>query len=211
MATPGQQAVYRLASSRYMQAVVTKIVSGSTVELVVLGDGVAWGDGDPASLGAKVYTSIPQGSDVGEWLPGTIVDDTVTAAVAGLASGTYVDAEVAGACAVPGAGAPISLALSTPRQPSATRPTQLTVYGTMELASTVLTPQSATVELQSSASSTPTAVVGGPLTASLSGVLATQMSPWTVTYIVPPAHYYQVVKTAGAGTVSITHINEQVM
>jgi hypothetical protein len=211
MPTLGQQAVYRLGSSRYVQAIVTKIVSGDTVQLVCFSDGSAWGDGDPASLGAKVYDSIALGSGVGEWQPGTLVGDAITAATTNLATYSYTDGGDAARCALPGAGSGVSLALATPRRPSTTRPTRVDVYGQFTLATALLAAQGATVVLQVDSSATPSTTVAGPLTVNNGiGTVGTAQIPWTMSYEVPTGHYYQVVQSAtvGTGAASITHINE---
>ena len=161
-------------------------------------------------------------SAVSGGLTGYATTSYVTAAVAGLATTASVADAIttaegyaatgdAGRCAVPAAGTSVSLALSTPRRASTTRPTRVTVYGTIALTSTLLTAQNATVELQADSSSTPTTTVGGPLTGSLSGVAASSTVPFTLSYDLPTGHYYQVVQTAGAGTVTITHVNETAM
>ena len=207
----GQPAVYRLGSSRYVQAVVTKVVSGDTVELVAFSDGSAWGDGDPASLGAKVYDSIALGTGVGEWQPGTLVDAAIAAATTNLATYSYVDSGVAGRCAVPGAGSAVgSPAFATPRRPSTTRPTRVTVYGSFAMASTLLGPQSGTATLLADSSATPSTQVG-VAPAALSGVAANATVPWTMTYDVPANHWYQVTVSVSANTTAnLLHINEQV-
>ena len=212
----GQRVAYRTSSTRTVPALVTHVVSGDQVNLVGLVDiNSDWptGEGVPGHP-CNLFTSVNKGTGVGEWQecdvePGTTsyVDSTVTE----LASTTYVDSGDAGRCAVPGAGSAVSSpALSTPRRPSTTRPTRVTVYGTIALTSTLLAPQSATVELQADSSSTPTTTVGGPLSASLSGVAASMTVPFTLTYDVPAGHYYQVVQTVAGGAVTLTHINEQV-
>lgn len=214
--TLGQQAVYRLDSSRYMQAIVTNIISGDTVELVAFQDGTAWGDGDGTNVASKLYNSVDKGTGVGEWQPATVVSDAVAAGVATCEG--YTDTaisglpapDISGACAVPGAGSAVgSPTLNSPRRPSATRPTQITVYGSVAMTSTILGPQSATVVLKADTSATPTTAVGS-LPFALSGVGATATMPFTMTYDVPANHYYQVTATTSANaTVTLSHINEQ--
>lgn len=213
MATLGQQAVFRKASSRYMQGLVSAIISGDTVDVVVLSDGAAWGDGDPGSVPAKLFESIELGSGVGQWQPGTIVSDAIATATTNLATYSYADSGDAARCALPAAGSSQSLALSTPRRPSTTRPTTVTAYGSFTLATALLAAQGATVQMLSDSSATPSTVVGGPLTVNNGvGTVGTAVIPWMMEYAVPTGHYYQIVQSAtvGTGTVSITHINEQV-
>lgn len=247
MTTVGQQAVYRLASSRYMQALVTKIVSGNTIELVAYSDGSAWGDGDPASLGAKLYESVALGTGVGEWQPGTLVGDAVTAGVSGLATAASVTAAIgtcegycdtaiaplatsssvtsaiaaaiagipadddSALCAVPGASSTVSLAASTPRRPSTTRPVMVMLTGSWSWNLTALGTQTGSLSLQSDSISTPSAVIYAPawsrgITVGITVGDAGTM-PVCASYLVPPGHYYQVI-AAGGATFSI---REQVM
>lgn len=198
MANLGQQAVYRLETSRFVQAIVTKIVSGNTVQLVCFSDGSAWGDGDPASLGAKVYNSVAMGSSVGEWQPGTLIGD----AVAGLASESYVDSLIDDCVAVPGASSSVSLAASTPRQPSGARPVMVMITGSWSWNLTAIGTQTGSLSLQSDNTTTPTTVIYAPAWSRGVGVGVVIADTGTDTvcmsYIVPPGHYYQVSVTGGA-------------
>lgn len=202
MATVGQQAVYRLESSRYVNAVVTKIVSGSTVELVCFSDGSAWGDGDPASLGAKVYDSVALGTSVGQWQPGTVVDDAVAAGVAGLASEAYVDSASTACLAVPGASSTVSLASGTPRQPSATRPVLVMVSGSWSWSLNAIGTVTGSLTLKADSSSTPTTVIRAPAWSRgiTVGVVVgdTGTMPVEFDLVVPPGHYYSVTSAGGA-------------
>lgn len=205
MTTVGQQAVYRLATSRYVQAIVTKIVSGDTVELVCFSDGSAWGDGDPASLGAKVYDSIALGTAVGEWQPGTIVSNAIATCEA------YADAGDAGRCAVPGASSTVSLSSGTSRQPSATRPVLVMVSGSWSWNLTAIGTQTGSLTLKSDSSSTPTTVIRAPswsrgiTVGALIGDTGTM--PVEFDLLVPAGDYYSVT-AAGGATFSI---REQVL
>lgn len=211
MPTLGQQAVYRLATSRYMQAIVTGVVSGSTVELVVYSDGYSWGDGDPGSVATKVYDSVDLGTGVGQWQAGALVADAVVAGTAGLAASTYVDAQDSTRCAVPAASAAHSLASGTPRQPSATRPVMLLVTGSWSWNLTALGTQTGSLTLQSDASATPTTTIYAPAWSRAVGVGIsvndTGTMPVCMSYVVPPGHYYSVT-AAGGATFSI---REQVL
>lgn len=115
----------------------------------------------------------------------------------------------AGFVVTPSAGSSVSLALNTARRPSTTRPTRVSVYANVALASAILALQTATLEMRADTGSTPTTVVAGPLTAS-SGVgnVGTQVVPITLTYDLPANHYYTIVQSAGAGVVTISHVNE---
>lgn len=182
--------------------------------------GTSVGQWQPVPVTDEIAAAIT--SAVSGGLTGYATTSYVDTAVAGLATaGSVADAIAtaesyaatgdAGRCAVPVAGTSVSLALSTPRRPSTTRPTRITVYGTIALTSTLLAAQSATVELHADSSSTPSTTVGGPVTATLSGVAASMTAPFTLAYDLPTGHYYQVVQTAGSGTVTITHVNETPM
>ena len=211
MATVGQQAVYRLQTSRYVQGVVAKIVSGDTVQLVCFSDGSAWGDGDPASLGAKVFDSVALGTGVGEWQAGTLVADAINAATTNLSTYSYVDSSSAGRLASPGASSTVSLAASTPRQPSTTRPVNVMLTGSWSWNLTAIGTQTGSLSFQSDSSSTPSTAIYAPawsrgISAGLS-IGDTGTVPVCLSYIVPAGHYYQVVATGGA-TFSI---REQVM
>lgn len=224
----GQPVKVQITSGRYSIGAVSKIISGDTVNIVAFTDGVdPWPTADiPNGLVAGSLTSVTKGTGVGQWQE-VDVPDTVAAAIAaavssitGFATEAYVDSAIAaippddysGLCAAPGAGSSIgSPALATPRRPSTTRPTRVTVYANAALTSTLLTPQSATVELRADSSATPTTPVGGVLTASLGGIAASATIPMTLTYDLPANHYYSVVQTAGAGTVTISRIEETVL
>jgi len=216
----GQPVTVQITSGRYSIGLISKIISGDTVNIDAFTDGVnPWPTVDTFNgLVAGSLTSVAKGSGVGEWqevdVPDTVLASITDAisGITGFATEGYVDGAAAACCPVPVAGASVSSpALNTPRQPSATRPTRVTVYATVALTSTLLTPQSATVEMRADSSSSPTTAVGGPLTASLGGIAATATVPMTFTYDVPAAHYYTVVQTAGAGTVTITRIEESTL
>lgn len=217
MPTVGQQIVYRLSSTRYLDALVSSVVSGDTVNLVAFGDGAAWGDGEPASLAARSYTSVALGTAVGEYQIGT----QQVALITSIAETEAADAvasipadDDSGLCAVPGAGSTPSpaLALNTVRIPNATRPTLVTVSGTWAWSLSITGTVSGTVSLQSDSSSTnPTAVrANAPQSASgtlLVGLSLANTNGWILTYLVPAGHSYRVV-TTGGGTFAITAVNE---
>lgn len=194
----GQQIIYRVASSDYRDGVVAEVVSGNTVNLVVFSNGDAWGDGDPGSLASKCYANIAMGTGVGEWQAGTVVSDAIAAAAPNY-------------CAVPGASSTVSLAASTPRQPSATRPVAVMLTGSWSWNLTAIGTQTGSLSFQSDSSATPTTPIFAPswsrsvtvgITVGDAGTI-----PVCMTYIVPPGDYYQVV-TAGGATFSI---REQVL
>lgn len=225
-----QPIIFRTSSTRWCPAVIAKIISGTTVNLDAFIDtAVDWPVTNiPVSHPCHLYESVAMGTGVGEWqladVPEPVTDaiDAATAglattgyvdtAVAGLASTSYVDTAVAGVdlagrTAVAGAGvSQLALGLDAARQPSLTRPTRVTATGTIALTSTLITPQSATVELASDSATTPT-TVRGSAPATLSGVVASLTLPWSLTYDVPAGHYY-LLATSGAGTVALLTLNE---
>lgn len=224
----GQPVAVQITSGRYSIGAVSKIISGDTVNIVAFTDGVdPWPTIDTFNgLVAGSVLGATKGSGVGQWQEVT-VPDTVAAAISaavasitGFATESYVDTAIdaipaddySGLLACPAAGSSVSSpALNTPRRPSTTRPTRVNVYTQVALTSTLLTAQSATVELRADSGSTPTTVVGGPLTASLGGLAATTTVPMAFTYDVPVGHYYSVVQTAGTGAVTVTRIEESTL
>lgn len=211
MATLGQQAVFRKASSRYMESFVSAIESGDTVKLIVLSDGAAWGDGDPGSVPAKLFEGVALGTGVGEWQPGSLVSNAITAATTNLATYSYADTGDAGRLALPGASSTVSLAASTPRQPSTTRPVMVMATGSWSWNLTAIGTQTGSLSFQSDSSSTPSTAIWAPawsrgITVGVT-VGDTGAMPVCFSYIVPVSHYYQVV-AAGGATFSI---REQVL
>lgn len=210
----------QITSGRYSLAAVVKIINAGTeeVNLVAFTDGVnPWPTVDVFNgIVDGSYANVAKGTNVCQWQELAVpqnIQDAITDAVSGIlasyATESYVDAATAACCAVPAAGSSVSSpALSSPRRPSTTRPTRVTVYADVALTSTLLAAQSATVELRADSSSTPTTAVGGPQTASLGGIAASATIPMTLTYDLPVGHYYTVVQTAGAGAVTITRIEE---
>lgn len=205
MAHVGQRIIYRLASSDYRPACITAIVSGSTVNLVAFTTGDDWFPGMPGDIPASYVGGAAQGTAVGEWQEDTGVDPSVSA---------EIDADVAGRCAVPAEGSSVGLALNTPRQPHATRPVRLSVYGTWAWVLSAIGSQSGTATLKSDSASTPTNTHG--VASCARGISVgitvgdTGTMPWSMSYEVPAGHYYQIA-TTGTGTFAITHIDEQVL
>jgi hypothetical protein len=220
MAHVGQRIVYRLASSDYRSARITKIESGTTVTLVAFTTGVDWDAGTPGGVPVVLFGEVAKGTSVGQWQDETTVDPSVSAeidadvAAEASARDTAIATAAAGRCAVPAEGSSVGLALNTPRQPHATRPVRLSVYGTWAWVLSAIGSQSGTATLKSDSASTPTNTHG---VASCSrgisvGVTVgdTGTMPWLMSYEVPAGHYYQIA-TTGTGTFAITHIDEQVL
>lgn len=226
----GQPIRVQITTGRWSIGAVSKIISGDTINVVAFSDGVnPWPTIDTFNgVVAGTIENVTKGTSVGQWQEVDLPDPVVAAIAAavsgitGFATTSYVDSEIAtaiaaipadddsGLCVVPTAGTSVSSpAPSTPRRPSTTRPTLVTVYATVALASALLAVQSATVEIQAGTSATPTTTVAGPLTPE-SGVgnVGTLKIPVTLVYLLPANHYYQVVKTAGAGTLTVNRIEE---
>ena len=218
MPTTGQQIVYRLSSTRYLTGLVGSVVSGSTIHAIVFGDGAAWGDGEPATLAARCYTSVAEGTAVGEWQSSTVIPTLITEVATPIAAAEAAEAvseipadDDSGLTVVAAAGSSVSLALNTARQPSSTRPTRVTVTGTWTWALTAIGSVAGTVTLQSDSSNPPTtARVSAAPSKSLTLGVAVNLGgveTWTLTYDVPAGHYYRIA-TSGAGTFAISAVNE---
>ena len=193
----GEVVVIRTSSTRYAPALVTKVVSGDTVNLVAVIDSTAdWPD--PVNMDymhpAWLYTSVDKGTDVGEWQESTIPAPVTDA----------IEVEVDGRLANP--GAPVSAGLTLDGagvQFSATRPVRLNVRLTASMTSTLLGPQSYTAELRCDSGSTPTTVVDAA-TGGLSGVVATTDQPVKLSALVPTGHYCRAVTAAASANTTLT-------
>lgn len=189
-------AVSGLASETYVDSSVSGLATTANVSSAV--SGLA----STASVTSAISTAVSS----------LATTSAMTAAISAAIAAIPADDD-SGLTVVPAAGASTSLALATPRRPSTTRPTRVTVYGSIALPTALLAAQGATVEMRADSAATPTTVVGGPLTAA-SGVgnVGTLNLPWMMTYDLPANHYYSIVQSAttGTGVVSITHINETV-
>lgn len=187
--TVGDLVSYRTATSQHNLAVVGRVVSGSTVDIVAFSDGTNWQDGGtPWGVATITYPSVALGTGVGQYQPTTIIADiataagfvtsgvvtsAITSATSGLASTSYVGSAVAGlasASYVDGLGptylalppAPASGGMSlggSGVQLSATRPVLLTIRGSATMTSTLAGGQAYTVELRCDSGATPTTVV----------------------------------------------------
>lgn len=128
-----------------------------------------------------------------------------------LVGGSIPEDDDTGQLVVPGTSSTVSLAASTPRQPSATRPVMVMMTGSWSWNLTAIGTQTGSLSFRSDSSSTPTTPIYAPAWSRGIGVGITVADTGTVpvclNYCVPPAHYYQVVPTGGA-TFSL---REQVM
>lgn len=225
-ASKGQICEVQITSGRWSLALIAKIVSGDTVNLVALTDAVdPWPTVEtPNGLVAGSIASVTKGTSVGQWrdldLPAATIA-AIAAAVGGelgsYATEAYTDAAIAaipvdddsGLTVVAVAGSSqLSLGLDSVRQPSATRPTRIDVSGAFNLTSTLLGAQTASVELRSDSSNPPT-TVRGKQRGALSGVAASSTLPWSFGYSVPAGHYYKLVSAHSANSsVDLDALNE---
>jgi len=212
--------LFRAATSRYHAAITVGSLGDDVADLVALSDGDDWEDSVPSATVARFMYSKARGTGVDEWMPvpataevAGAISAALSGVLAGYASETYVDGAVAGACQAPAAGSAVGTpTLGTSYHPSEDRPVLVAVYCDVALPSALLAAQSATVQLQAGPAINPSAVVGGPLTPTSGvGTAGALTVPVTFFYLLPADHYYQVVKSAGAGTVTITRIEQTVM
>ncbi len=181
---------YRMSESVTCAAVIIRVVSGDTVHLVPLMD---TGDGwlvrtAPAIHRAELHENVSKGPDAGQWQDSVVPDPIAAAPAAGVQSPRALDTTF------------------TPSTSHGGRAVQLSVSGTLRCQSTLLSPQTAAVELRSDSQITPTTTrVDASFT--LEGVVATCTVPFFLSYEVPAGETVRLV-TSGAGTVTITAINE---
>lgn len=232
MPTIGQIVLLRTSETRAAPALVSKVLGPELVNLVALIDAPEdWPvTGVPSTHPTWLYTSVAAGPGVGQWQPAELpasVQGAIDAAVAagllgagfatmaeleaatsGLASAAALAEAIATRQAAAGPGTESPIGVNVTRIPNATRPTRVTATGTIKVASTLLLPQAAAVELRSDAQAEP-GTVRGVQRAALSGVIATMTVPWCLTYDVPAGHSYRLA-TSGTGEVLLITLNETV-
>lgn len=107
-----------------------------------------------------------------------------------------------GLCSVPGTSSTVSLAASTPRQPSTTRPVMVMLTGSWSWNLTAIGTQTGSLTFKSDSSATPTNAIYAPAWSRGIGVGITINDTGTeavcLSYVVPPSDYYQVAVTGGA-------------
>lgn len=201
MAAVGQRVVYRLATSDYRTARVTKIVSGTTVNLVAFATGTDWYTGVPGDITSMYFADVAQGTAVNQWQEESAIDPAVQVAIDEC-------------CTLPGAGSTVSLATNTPRQPSATRPVRVTASGSWSWSLSAIGTVAGTLAIHSDSSSSPTTPrAHAPCSRSVTvGVVVGDAGslPWCLEYVVPAGHYYQLA-TSGSGTWGDLLVTEQVL
>lgn len=227
-ASKGQRVEVQITTGRWSLAQIAKVVSGDTVNLVALTDGVdPWPTVDtPNGLVAGSLSGVAKGTSVGQWrelaMPTCEQDAIATIAagsvsLVGYATEAYTDEateEAVGACVATPAtcGSTVSLAINTARNPSSARsdgrPTRVSAVVTW---AAMLT-GTAAAEVVCDSSSTPTTVVMSiPFSATLAlGVQAAV--PVVIPFEVPAGWSYKVrAATGSSGTVALASVYERAL
>jgi hypothetical protein len=204
--TVGQVVLLKTSSSpaRMSPAIVSKIISGDTVNLVAVADSTTdWPDpvNQDYTHGAWLYTSVAKGTAVGEWQESTIPAPLTDA----------MDAYAEGRLAVPTGWSSPARTLNSNYKPSSTRPVRVTVSGTWSGTLSATGSLGGTIQLLSDTASTPTTVCDDQQPAFsatlLVGVALTQVTPWKLTCLVPTDWNVR-LSTSGTGTFAITSVTE---
>lgn len=200
----GQLIEIQTDTGRWHLGRITHVVTGDVVHATLLSDGANWPEESPgdggytAGIGARIRTGVDKGTLVGEWRE---LSDP------GFPS---VPAASATCSVLPVAGSSPSRTLNTNWTPSAdysSRPVRVAVSGTLSCTSTLVAPQTASVELRSDSAATPT-TKRADATFTLAGLAATMTVPFFLEYEAPLNDKVRLV-TGGAGTVAITSVTEQ--
>lgn len=219
MANPviGQMCTISFGGGRVHIARIAKVISGTTVNLVMDNDDstATWDDptGSPGPLSCLQIASVTKGSGSGQWQD-IVTPDPVLADASTIASS-------AAASAVASAALQSGFTVNTPTrtlnsnfQPSASRPSLCIYTGTWTVSLSVTGNQAGAVELRSDSAATPTTVrADQPFVMNLALGLtigSTQSNPWLLSYAVPAGHNVR-LPTTGAGTFAITRSTEIVM
>lgn len=209
MTTTPQLVYYRTSDTRTAIGVITFIVDGDIVNLVAFCDTEDdWPVTNiPSTVHpAHLYPNVAKGPGVGQWQEADLpVSASVMTAIAAAAI-------AAGYVAVPTAGtspARTKDAVFTPSADHGGRPVRLTVTGMLTCTSTLIAPETASIELRSDSTAAPT-TKRADQSFTLSGVVATLTVPFFLSYDVPPGDTVKLV-TGGQGAVAITSVNETVL
>lgn len=226
-AVVGQVVAYKTQASpaRTAYGLVTKIVSGDTVNLVALIDDV---DDWPAPYGSPSYhpallvTSVAKGTSVGQWQD-VALSDVETAAIAaavssgttGLATTSALNSAIAGAPLVPVYPTSRTLTLGSDFQATNTsRPARFIVSGTWTTTLTVTGTVAGNVQLKMASSANPATIVDDAQPSYgvtiVIGLTLTPQIPWKLIADAPIGAFLRPVN-AGAGTVAITRCLEYPM
>jgi hypothetical protein len=203
MANPivGQQATISWTNGRVHQAVITGIVSGTTVNLLVGNDdpAVTWDDpsGSPGYITWIPIAGVAKGAGLGEW------QDIATP-----------DPVLAGALAAAFSDSTPTRALNANFTPSATRPVLCSYSGVWTGSLSLTGSQVGVIELRSDSAATPTTKRMDAQPQMSLGVAVALGStigiPWLLSYLCPANHPVRLV-TSGAGTFALTSQVEAVL
>ncbi|HKP06391.1 MAG TPA: hypothetical protein VJU58_03985 [Microbacterium sp.] len=197
----------RCETARWHIGRIVSIVSGDTVDITELSDGDDWpeeGNGTyDWGIGAKVFRSVPKGTDIGEWQE--LDDPALAAAIPALLAAPDIPTSLS-----------LTLGAASGVQVSATRPALVVVRGTGAPALSATGTQAFTVQLlvgDTASGPAPSTViddVDGSVNATLIlGVATTTTMPWKLVAIVPAGKYIRVVQSAGAATTTLTAATKQ--
>jgi hypothetical protein len=201
----GQGASISFTNGRVHQAVITGVVSGTTVNLIIGNDDptVQWDDPSqsPGSVPWLPLTGVTKGASLGQWQD-AVTPDPVLSAIAAVALSTGVSESTP------------TRALNANFTPSSTRPVLCIYTGTWSGSLSVTGSLAGVLELRSDTSATPTtkridAQPGLNMTLSV-GVTVGATIPWTLTYLCPINHNVRLV-SSGTGTFALTGQTETVL
>jgi len=214
MANPavGQLCTLSFGGGRVHPCVITKVVSGTNVNLAMLNDDQTqtWDDGvgAPGVVGVQQLANVAKGSGTGQWQDIVTPDPVLADMAAAVTAGGSSFLASAYSASQP------SRSLNANFQPSATRPTLCVYTGTWQGSLSVTGSQTGTVELRSDSAATPTtartSVVPAVNLALGLTVGSTINLPWVLAYSCIAGHNVRLV-TSGTGTFVITSSCEIVM
>lgn len=211
----GQAATISWTSGRVHQAIITGVVSGTTVNLLVGNDDpfTQWDDPSqsPGYITWIPIAAVPKGSGLAAWQDAT-TPDPVLAAVASAVTAALASTTSFMVSAV--SESTPTRTLNANFTPSATRPVLCIYTGTWTGSLSVTGSLAGVLELRSDTSATPTtkrldAQPGLNMTLSV-GVTVGATIPWELMYLCPLGHNVRLV-SSGTGTFAITGQNETVL
>lgn len=223
----GQVVAYKTQASplRVAYGLVSKIVSGDTVNLVALIDDVDdWPDpiNAPSYHPAQLVTSVAKGTAVGEWQDVALSDpqnSAITAAVAsgtgGLATTSALNSAIAGVPANPVYPTSRSITIGADFQATNTsRPSRFVISGTWSTTLTISGTVTGNIQLKMASSANPSPIVDDAQPSYgvtiVIGLTLTPQLPWKMVCDMPIGGFARVVN-AGAGTVAVTRCLEYPM
>lgn len=223
--TVGQVVIYKSSSTRSQPALVTKIISGDTINLVAVIDSTDdWPVINvPYTNPAWLYTSVAKGTGVGEWqeatIPAVLVDEMESAAegvvAAELGGGgditTAIATATSGLAVAPTSWSSPARTLNSNFKPSSTRPVEVVYSGTWTGTLNVTGSVAGQIQLLSDSAGTPSVECDdqqpGFSATLLVGIAITQVLPWKVTCTVVANDNVR-LSTSGGGSFAITSVAE---